>query len=128
LGGRVAEELMMGEITSGAQNDLEEATKLAKKMVTEFGMSKMGLRSYGKKDHQVFLGKDIAEMRDYGDNTANEIDKEVAQIINNCLKTAREKLSANKAKIEEVSALLIEKETLEGEDLDRIMDAVVSKT
>ena len=84
LGGRVAEEMIFNELTSGAHNDLERATELAKRMVCEYGMSKLGPRTFGKKDRQIFLGRDIAEMRDYGEKTADEIDKEIFAIIEGC--------------------------------------------
>ena len=117
LGGRGAEELAFDEITSGAHNDLERATELAKKMVTEYGMSKMGPRTFGHKDRQVFLGRDIGEMRDYSEETADEIDSEINEIIEACHKKAKHFLSSNRAKLDEIAKVLIEKETLEGEDL-----------
>jgi cell division protease FtsH len=84
LGGRVAEELIFKDVTTGAQNDLERATKIARQMVTEFGMSEsLGPITLGRKEHQVFLGKDIAEDRNYSDAIAFQIDKEVEKIIEN---------------------------------------------
>jgi cell division protease FtsH len=118
LGGRVAEELVFSELTSGAHNDLERATELAKKMVCEFGMSKLGLRTFGKKDRQIFLGRDIAEMKDYGEETADAIDKEISALIEDSHERARNILAENKAKLETIAKKLIEKETLEGEDLE----------
>ena len=118
LGGRVAEELVFSELTSGAHNDLERATELAKKMVCEFGMSKLGLRTFGKKDRQIFLGRDIAEMKDYGEETADAIDKEISALIEDSHERARKILAENKAKLETIAKKLIEKETLEGEDLE----------
>ncbi|OGC41500.1 cell division protein FtsH, partial [candidate division WOR-1 bacterium RIFOXYD2_FULL_36_8] len=96
LGGRVAEEIIFNEVTSGAHNDLERATDLAKKMVCEFGMSNLGPRTFGRKDHQIFLGRDIAEMKDYGETTADEIDHEVETIINECYKSTKEILTYNR--------------------------------
>lgn len=118
LGGRVSEELTFNEMTSGANNDLERATNLAKKMVCEFGMSKLGPRTFGRKEHQIFLGRDISEMKDYGDTTADEIDHEIEAIIGICHKKAEAVLSCNRANIEKAAKILIEKETLEGEDLE----------
>lgn len=120
LGGRVTEEMFFFEVTSGAHNDLEKATELAKKMVTEFGMSSLGPRTFGRKDRQIFLGKEIAEMKDYGEETATAIDQEIHSIIDNCHKKAKRLLSKNKEKIEEMTQELIAKETLEGEDLERL--------
>jgi cell division protease FtsH len=118
LGGRVAEETVFNEVTSGAHNDLERATELAKKMVTEYGMSKLGPRTFGRKDRQIFLGRDITEMKDYSEETADQIDSEIKNIIDGCYSKAREILTTNRAKLEELAGILIEKETLEGEQLD----------
>ena len=123
LGGRVAEEIVFSEITSGAHNDLERATALIKKMVTEYGMSKLGPRTFGHKDRQVFLGRDIGEMKDYSEETADEIDKEVKDIIDNCYSKAKELLSKNQNKLNDIAKVLMEKETLEGEDLEKIFSA-----
>ncbi len=124
LGGRVAEDLEFSEITSGAHNDLERATALAKKMVAEFGMSKLGPRTFGRKDRQIFLGRDIAEMKDYSEKTADAIDVEINGIIEECFKKAKELLGKNQSKLKEIASLLLEKETLEGEALDRIFSDV----
>ncbi|MFA4905835.1 MAG: ATP-dependent zinc metalloprotease FtsH [Candidatus Margulisiibacteriota bacterium] len=124
LGGRVAEELVFNEVTSGAHNDLERATGLAKKMVTEFGMSALGPRTFGRKDRQIFLGRDIAEMKDYSEQTADEIDHEVKKIIDQCFARAQETLTQNRASLDKIAAELIEKETLEGEDLARALESV----
>lgn len=118
LGGRVAEEMVFNEVTSGAHNDLERATALAKRMVTEYGMSKLGPRTFGRKDRQIFLGRDIAEMKDYSEETADSIDGEINSIIGQCFKQAQEMLSAKRPKLEKLAAVLMEKETLEGEDLE----------
>ncbi len=118
LGGRVSEEMIFGELTSGAHNDLERATELAKRMVCEYGMSKLGLRTFGKKDRQIFLGRDIAEMKDYGEETADTIDKEILAIITECHDRAKKILSENRSKLEAIAKKLIEKETLEGDDLE----------
>jgi cell division protease FtsH len=117
MGGRVAEEMIFSEITSGAQNDLERATDTAKKMVCEFGMSNLGPRTFGRKDRQIFLGRDIAEMKDYSEETADKIDAEVQSIVDTCYKRAKEILSLNKKKLSEIAKVLIEKESLENHDL-----------
>ena len=121
MGGRVAEELIFNEMTSGAHNDLERATDLAKKMVTEFGMSQLGPRTFGRKDRQIFLGRDIAEMKDYSEQTADAIDREIEKIINDSYARAKAVLSKNRAKLEEIAKVLIEKETLENSDLENVM-------
>jgi cell division protease FtsH len=124
MGGRVAEELVFNEVTSGAHNDLERATELAKKMVTEYGMSALGPRTFGRKDRQIFLGRDIAEMKDYSEQTADEIDHEVKRIIGECFARAQETLTQNRAALDRIAAELIEKETLEGENLTRALESV----
>jgi cell division protease FtsH len=121
MGGRVAEEIFFDEVTSGAHNDLERATELAKKMVTEFGMSDLGPRTFGRKDRQIFLGRDIAEMKDYSEQTADEIDREVDKIIAACFAKAKEVLSRNRTKVEDIAKILIEKESLENHDLEEAL-------
>ncbi|MFC1510796.1 ATP-dependent zinc metalloprotease FtsH [Candidatus Margulisiibacteriota bacterium] len=118
MGGRVAEELVFNEITSGAQNDLQRATEMAKKMVCEFGMSDLGPRTFGRKDRQIFLGRDIAEMKDYSEETADKIDAEVQKIADSCHQRAKEVLTLNKNKLLEMAKLLKEKESLENSDLE----------
>ncbi|MDD4178891.1 MAG: ATP-dependent zinc metalloprotease FtsH [Candidatus Margulisbacteria bacterium] len=125
MGGRVAEEMFFSEVTSGAHNDLERATDLAKKMVTEFGMSELGPRTFGRKDRQVFLGRDIAEMKDYSEHTADEIDTEVEKIIMQCYDKAKAVLANNRAKIESIATVLIEKETLENSDLEAALKDLI---
>ena len=121
MGGRVAEELIFNEMTSGAHNDLERATELAKKMVTEFGMSQLGPRTFGRKDRQIFLGRDIAEMKDYSEQTADSIDREIEKIINASYGRAKIILAKNRGKMDEIAKVLIEKETLENTDLENAM-------
>lgn len=122
LGGRVAEEMVFNELTSGAHNDLERATDIAKRMVCEYGMSSLGPRTFGKKDRQIFLGRDIAEMKDYSEQTADEIDRAIKTIIGECYVRAKNILEKNKSKLEEIAKVLIEKETLEGEDLEVLLN------
>ncbi|MFH2033317.1 MAG: ATP-dependent zinc metalloprotease FtsH [Candidatus Margulisiibacteriota bacterium] len=124
LGGRVAEEENFDEITSGAHNDLERATDLARKMVCEYGMSELGPRTFGRKDRQVFLGRDLAERTDYSDETANEIDKEVNAIIEKCHVRARGIVRSNKDSMDKMASRLIEKETLEGEELESLLNEI----
>jgi cell division protease FtsH len=128
LGGRTAEEIALGEISTGAQNDLEQATKLARKMVTEYGMSdKLGPRTLGQKPELVFLGREITEQRDYGDKIANEIDEEVHNLIQRAYSTAKKILTTHKAKLKEMATVLIERETLEEPDLDKLFKGLSPK-
>jgi cell division protease FtsH len=125
LGGRVAEEITFGEITTGAQNDLEQATKLARKMVTEYGMSeKLGPRTFGQRQELVFLGREISEQRDYSDKIAQEIDEEVHNIIQRAYKTTKKILTANKEKLKQLAEELIARETLDEPDLDKIFESL----
>jgi len=123
LGGRVAEEITFGEMTTGAQHDLEEATKLARKMVTEYGMSeKLGPRTFGQRQELVFLGREISEQRDYSDKIAQEIDEEVRNIIQGAYDTARKILTENKAKLKQLAEELMAHETLDEPELNRIFE------
>ncbi len=125
LGGRVAEEISFGEITTGAQNDLSEATKLARKMVTEYGMSdKLGPRTFGQRQELVFLGREISEQRDYSDKTAQEIDEEVHDIIQRAYNTAKKILTKNKAKLKQIAEELIAHETLEEPALNKLFEGL----
>lgn len=119
LGGRVAEELVYGEISTGAAQDIKEATGLAHKMVTEYGMSeRLGPRTFGNHQDMVFLGREIAEQRDYGDKVADLIDDEVNELLQQALENARKLLQANRTRLDYVARRLIAEETLEGEKLE----------
>ena len=121
LGGRAAEEITFGEVTTGAQNDLEQATKLARKMVTEYGMSdKLGPRTFGQRQELVFLGREISEQRDYGEKVAQEIDEEVYNIIQQAYNTTKKILTENKAKLKELAQGLLAHETLEEPELNKL--------
>jgi cell division protease FtsH len=123
LGGRVAEEITFGEITTGAQNDLDEATKLARKMVTEYGMSdKLGPRTFGQRQELVFLGREISEQRDYSDKIAQEIDEEVHSIMQRAYSTAKKILTTNKGKLKQLAEELIAHETLDEPELAKIFE------
>jgi len=125
LGGRVAEEITFGEMTDGAQHDLEQATKLARKMVTEYGMSKkLGPRTFGQRQELVFLGREITEQRDYGDKIADEIDKEMRVIIRRAYNTAKKILTTNKEKLNHLAEELIARETLDEPELDKIFEGL----
>jgi cell division protease FtsH len=121
MGGRTAEELIFNEKSTGAQNDIKEATDLARRMVTDFGMSdKLGPRTFGDKQEMVFLGREIAEQKDYGDKTANLIDEQINEIIQSAYTTAKEILTENRSKLEAIAQRLIAEETLEGEELETL--------
>jgi cell division protease FtsH len=125
LGGRVAEEISFGEMTTGAQNDLEQATKLARKMVTEYGMSeKLGPRTFGQRQELVFLGREISEQKDYSDNIAQKIDEEVHNIIQRAYNSAKKILTANKEKLNQLAEELIAHETLDEPELNKIFEGL----
>ena len=122
MGGRVAEELVFNEITTGAQNDIARATKIATRMVTEFGMSdKIGTLALEKDSEEVFLGRDISRTQKHSDKTNELIDDEIKAIITKAKNTARKILEENRDKLDNLVKYLIEKETLTGEEVDKIM-------
>ncbi|MDD5127273.1 MAG: ATP-dependent zinc metalloprotease FtsH, partial [Dehalococcoidales bacterium] len=119
MGGRCAEELMFAEISTGAAQDIKEATSLARRMVTDFGMSdKLGPRTFGDKQEMVFLGREISEQKDYGDKIANIIDDEINKLITDAREAAFKILTENKEKLKSLAEKLIAKETLEGPELE----------
>ena len=121
MGGRAAEELIFNEVMTGASADIKQATVLARKMVTDFGMSdKLGPRTFGDKQELIFLGREISEQKDYGNRIANVIDEEVDRIIANAHDLAKKILTENKPKLIEIAQKLLTQETLEGEELDAI--------
>ena len=123
LGGRAAEELALSHMTTGAGNDLERATDLARKMVTEWGMSeKLGPLTFGKKEEQIFLGREIARHKDYSEKTAVDIDEEVKRFVIDAYENARKLLRDNKDLLEAVAKTLLERETIDGPDLDKIIE------
>ncbi len=122
LGGRVAEELVFKEITTGAQNDLEVATGYAQRMVCEFGMSKrLGHLTFGKKDRQVFLGRDLLREKDYSESTAIMIDEEVQKIVHDCHTQATELIRMHLDQLKKLSERLLEKEVLEADEVKVIV-------
>jgi cell division protease FtsH len=122
LGGRVAEEIQFKEVTTGASNDFEKATELARRMVTQYGMSsQLGTVQYGRGNHQVFLGRDLGEDRNYSEEIASKIDAEVRQIIDDCYKNARDILHANWHKVQRMVDSLLEHETVEAEEVQAIL-------
>ena len=124
MGGRAAEELIFGETTTGASNDLEQATNIARTMVTRLGMSKkLGPRTFGRREEMVFLGREISEQRDYSDTVAEQIDDEVHSLIGGAYETAMRILKEYKANLDHISCYLIENETIEGENFASIFDS-----
>jgi cell division protease FtsH len=122
MGGRVAEKLVFNELSTGAANDIERATGLARKMVCEWGMSeRLGPLTFGKKEEQIFLGREIATHRDYSEDTAQEIDKEVRRIVEEAEKKATELLSANLDKLHLLANVLLDREILDGDEIDKIL-------
>ncbi len=128
LGGRVAEEFEFSEMSTGAQNDLERATNIAREMVTRYGMSSLGPITLGKKHEQVFLGRDIAEDRNYSDAIAFKIDQEIRNIIEDAYNRARDIIEKNAEKLKSIAEKLLEKEVLEGKELDELIDGAENPT
>jgi cell division protease FtsH len=119
LGGHVTEELVFQEVSTGASNDIEQVTNLARKMVTEYGMSKeLGPIQYGKREEMVFLGRDIGEHRNYSDDVAFQIDKEVRKLVEEGYERARQVLTTYMEQLHQISALLLEKETVDGDEIE----------
>ncbi|MGB9743277.1 MAG: ATP-dependent zinc metalloprotease FtsH [Minisyncoccales bacterium] len=121
LGGYCAEKLKFGEITTGAGNDLEKASELARKLVKEYGMSSLGPISFGEKEELIFLGKEISEQRNYSEKMATLIDEEVEKIIKNAEKQAQQILTKRKKLLEKIAQTLIEKETIEKEEFENLI-------
>jgi cell division protease FtsH len=122
LAGRAAEEINFGEVTTGAQNDLEQATGLARKMVTEYGMSdKLGPRTFGKREELIFLGREIHEQRNYSEKIAEQIDDEVKMLIQRAHETAKKILSANKERLKLVAERLMTQETIEEAEFESLL-------
>jgi len=121
MGGRIAEEIFLSELTTGAGNDIEKATGLARRMVCEWGMSEMGPLSYGKKEEAIFLGREFAQHQDYSEETARQIDAEVRRIVDRAYKTAHEIINTNKNALDKIARRLLEKETLDGAEVNEIL-------
>ena len=129
LGGHVAEEMFLSEMTTGPQSDIEQATNIARRMVTQWGMSeRLGPRTFGRKEEMVFLGREISEQRNYSEKVAEEIDDEVRRLIDTAYQTAKQVLTEHQDKLEEVVEHILEAETMEGETLSRLLNAPVGET
>jgi cell division protease FtsH len=122
MGGRSAEEIFLGHITTGAGNDIERATELARNMVCEWGMSELGPLAFGKKDEAIFLGREIAQHRDYSEDTAIQIDKEVKRIVNGGYEKAKSILSKNRDILERVAQALLDREVLDANEVKMLME------
>ncbi|MBU0759707.1 MAG: ATP-dependent zinc metalloprotease FtsH [Candidatus Omnitrophica bacterium] len=122
MGGRASENLVFNELSTGAQSDLEKATEIARDMVMRWGMSeKLGNLTFGKREEQIFLGRDITEQRNYSEATAVEIDKEVRRIIDECYSKAKEELANNSDKLKLLAEKLLEKEVMDSEEVKRLI-------
>ncbi len=123
MGGRVAEEIVFGDITNGARGDIKMATAIARRMVCEWGMSeKMGMVEYGDHEDYVFLGRDISRARDYSEATAEQIDQEVKKLLDEAYQLAKKTLTANRDKLEVIAKALLEFETLDGSQIKEIVE------
>ena len=123
MGGRAAEEIALRQMTTGARSDIERATSMARRMVTEWGMSnKLGPLSYGKKEEQIFLGREIAQHRDYSEQTAIEIDSEVKRIVTENYDRAKRMITERRETLDLLTKALLEKETLDAVEIDEIMN------
>jgi len=122
MGGRIAEELFLNVMSTGAGNDIERATDMARKMVCEWGMSDLGPMTFGKKEEQIFLGREIAQHRDYSEDTAIKIDQEVRKLVNKGYTTAKQILSDNRDVLERIARALIEREVLDANEIKMLVD------
>jgi len=122
MGGRLAEEIFLNQMSTGAGNDIERATELARKMVCEWGMSTLGPLTFGKKEEQIFLGREIAQHRDYSEDTAIKIDQEVRKLVDNGYNTAKGLLSENKEVLTRVANALLDREVLDANEIKMIME------
>jgi cell division protease FtsH len=121
LGGRAAEEIVFSDITTGASNDLEKVTEIARNMVQRWGMSeKLGPLVYGKKEELVFLGKELGEQRDYSEAVAQQIDGEVQRLVTEAHETALRILTENRERLDRIAEMLIEIESLDQEDFEKV--------
>jgi cell division protease FtsH len=122
MGGRIAEEMFLNVMSTGAGNDIERATDMARKMVCEWGMSELGPLTFGKKEEQIFLGREIAQHRDYSEDTAIKIDQEVRKLVSTGYTTARQILSDNRETLENVARALIEREVLDANEIKLLVE------
>ncbi|HEX3942342.1 MAG TPA: ATP-dependent zinc metalloprotease FtsH [Acidobacteriaceae bacterium] len=122
MGGRCAEEIFMSRMTTGAGNDIERGTDLARKMVCEYGMSRLGPLAFGKKEEQIFLGREIAQHRDFSEETARQIDAEVRSLVDQAYRSAYSILDENKPTMDRLAKALLERETLDAEEIRLVIE------
>ena len=129
LGGRIAEEIIFGDVTTGASKDIKQATSIARAMVTQYGMSdRIGMINYGSDDNEVFIGRDLAHTRSYGEEVASEIDSEVKRIIDECYEKAKQIILSKEAVLHQCCELLIEKEKIGREEFDTLFEKTGKET
>jgi ATP-dependent metalloprotease FtsH len=121
MGGRLAEEIFVGEITTGAGNDIERASAMARRMVCEWGMSELGPVTFGKKEEAIFLGREFAQHQDFSESTAVDIDREVKRILDKAYAHAKEIITSHKSSLDRIARKLLERETLEGWEVNDIL-------
>ena len=123
MGGRAAEDIVFGQFTTGAANDLKQATEMARRMVCSYGMSdKVGPVSFADDDHDVFLGRDFVARKDYSESKAREIDEEITRLLHSLYSEAKEMLVSHRATLDRISEALLERETLEAEELKLLLE------
>ena len=127
LGGYASEKNAFGEVTTGASNDLERATHMARAMVTRYGMSELGPRTFGKKEELIFLGKEISEEKDYSEHTAQAIDSQVSKLVSEAFETANGIITEKKEVMEKLVKVLLEKETIEKDEFNEIVGKAEKK-
>jgi cell division protease FtsH len=124
MGGRIAEDVFLGSITTGASNDIERATELARSMVCEYGMSDLGPLTFGKKEEQIFLGREISQHRDYSEDTAIRIDQEVKKLVQQQYDAAYKIITENRDAMERLAQALLEYETLDAVQIRRVVAGI----
>ncbi len=122
MGGRIAEEIFLKQMTTGAGNDIERATELARKMTCEYGMSRLGPLTFGKKEEQIFLGREIAQHRDFSEETARQIDVEVRSMVDTAYQSAYSILNERQDTMHRMATALLERETIDANDIRLLMD------
>jgi cell division protease FtsH len=123
MGGRLAEEIFLNQMSTGAGNDIERATEMARKMVCEWGMSDLGPLTFGKKEEQIFLGREISQHRDYSEDTAIKIDNEVRKLVNQGYETAKNILEGNRDTLQKIAAALLEREVLDASEVIMLVES-----
>jgi cell division protease FtsH len=122
LGGRAAEEIVLKELTTGAADDIDKATQIARKMVCEWGMSEnLGPLTFGRKDEEIFIGREIAKHKDYSESTAELIDNEIRKIVEEAQRRAEDIIRKNLDKLHRIASALLEKEILDGTEIEELI-------